>query len=328
MSLLPLEIIDLILSYLDYDDLTRLFCLDEPDLGGGADELLGLRQMALCQCYNHKPVAITNEYTTDVLLTPRRLDYLAAHKLVITPKSLSIVLSTSFQLRWIPYLKSIDNIHIYVENKQVLGMFKTVMATLQFTSLTVHSKLPVTLPITIQNLLDNLFSPKDILDCPVGLEKLTHLDLSYNNLLDLSHITLPTLLTTLNLSNNNLWRVDNLQSLTRLSNLDLSNNHLVYININIPSLVRINLLGNNLDNVNFLLNSFTNLLYLDLSRNLISHLSKFPPNLISINLAWNYLNTRFDSSVFPENLQELDVSWCKLSQEIVLPGNAVLKGAA
>jgi Leucine-rich repeat (LRR) protein len=328
MSLLPLEIIDLILSYLDYDDLTRLFHLDEPDLGGGPDDLLGLRHMALCQCYNHKRVAITNEYTADVLLTPRRLDYLAANNLVISPKSLSIVLSTSFQLRWIPYLKSIDNIHMYVENKQVLGMFKTVMATLRFTSLTVHSKLPVTLPITIQNLLDNLFSPKDILECPIGLENLTHLDLSYNNLLDLSHITLPTLLTTLNLSNNNLWRIDNLQSLTKLSTLDLSNNHLVYININIPSLIRINLLGNNLDNINFLLNSFNNLLYLDLSRNLISHLSKFPPNLISINLAWNYLNTRFDSNVFPKNLQELDVSWCKLSQEIVLPGNTILKGAA
>lgn len=160
-------------------------------------------------------------------------------------------------------------------------------------------------------------------------DNLVTLDLSYNTLNDLSQIKFPSTLVELNFSNNNLLSLSSFKwtDLTNLKVLNLANNNLMSIDLSdrmylteegtrFPySLAHLNLSGNNLLELNLNYKLFTELEDIDLSRNCITKLSKFPSKLLKINLTGNYMSSFFEElngEIFPKNLEELNISFCKI----------------
>jgi hypothetical protein len=160
-------------------------------------------------------------------------------------------------------------------------------------------------------------------------DNLATLNLSYNTLNDLSQIKFPSTLVELNLSNNYLLSLSSLKwtDLTNLKVLNLANNNLMSIDLSdrrvtreeensFPySLAHLNLSGNNLLELNLNCKLFTELEDIDLSRNCLTQLSKFPAKLLKINLTGNYISSFFEQlngEIFPKNLDELNISFCKI----------------
>lgn len=200
--------------------------------------------------------------------------------------------------------------------------------------------------LMVENLKLHLFSSNNLLhhlrndpssdNACFYCNSLKTIDFSYNNLKDddLQNINFPQLLEYLNLSNNNLCflsnRNFNLTSLMNLKVLNISNNNIMQFNFNtnhLPSdhnyqLEHLDLSGNNLTDYQDLFKTnnlfFKNLTSIDLSRNLISKLSSFPSLLKRINLNGNHLNNfikELNGEIFPKNLLELYISFCRIVGE-------------
>lgn len=146
------------------------------------------------------------------------------------------------------------------------------------------------------------------------------LNLSDNNLSELTVLKALPNLTTLNLSYNQLSDLTVFKALPNLTALNLSHNNLSDITIlkALPNLTILNLRGNKLSNFK-VLKALPNLTELDLSHNNLSDLTvlKALPNLTTLNLGRNQLN---DISVLKElkNLTTLNLWGNKLDDISVL----------
>lgn len=308
---LPLEIIDLVLSNFSLDELTTLFNLENLSTEDDVRYLV-IKHMALSQCYKNRNIVFSNRATNNlVCLTEDRLEYLIKKNIIIKPKKFKLILNQHLKREWIDYFRNFEEVHIVLTKFknccQFCGLYSDLIFNLNDTNFLNKS--------SIQSLLIHLFDYDNIKNTTRRFDSLTYLNLSYNRLENLDHFQLPLTLKSLNLSNNNFWRLDSqLNNLIELKTLDLSNNNLLSLSINLPNLVSLSLLGNNLMNNKFI-QRLTNLETLDLSRNLISTLFPFPPNIKFINLSNNHLGNDFDYTVFPPFLLQLNLSWCRLSDE-------------
>lgn len=186
--------------------------------------------------------------------------------------------------------------------------------------------------ITVRNLKLHLFNCNELLshlNCDKKCymcDNLTSLDLSYNNIDDtsLSEITFPVSLKCLNLSDNNITSLNRtnfkLGSAQQLEILNLSNNNIMRISYpectELKKLNSLNLSGNQITNLEFLQSSILkHVKILNISRNMITQLHLFPINCRKINLSRNYINQEqlLKIALFPKVLQELNLSWCRIS---------------
>lgn len=298
MFSLPLELTDLVLSFLNYDELTTLFDLDNIHMEKCSEYLI-IKKMALLHCYNNQVVTLSNVPLNTVHLSEARLDYLIKSNLLIKPRKFKLLLNKDIKLMWLDYFKHFPDIHIIVSNMKHYGMFCCYTDNLTIAS-------AGSLLIHLVNIDQILFTQK--------FNQLTHLDLSFNGLESLLNLNFPVSLKSLNLSNNVIWKIDTeLSHLDNLLKLDLGNNNLLNFSSPLPKVNWLNLLGNNLLNNNFR-NEYQNLHFLDLSRNLITNLTKFPSNLKFLDLSNNHLCQDFDLGVFPTGLSKLNLSWCRVDE--------------
>lgn len=361
---LPVELQHLTLSFLSPCDLDAMFELDVlPDLP--PDRYTTVRQMALYHYFSGRRITVSNtESYGGLSLILRALDYLIDNTIVIQPKEISLVLhnATPFDVNMIHYLAALKlyvpsfNVKLILDVKQPTKNQTAINAI--FANMKAHGCNINRLYVSYSGLgqgaapssareLDQSFYNFDVqveylqlhlFDSQGLVNHLNHrphcflcdnlrsLDLSYNNLNDLSMLRFPPGLTYLNLSNNNLSYLTNStfnwNHLTNLNTFNLSNNNLLHIDLRSRdnasySLQLVDLAGNNLIDVGFLASPlFDSVEDIDLSHNLISTLMRFPPKTKKINLSSNYLTSLFsqpDAPLFPSTLEELDISWCKVS---------------